>query len=154
MRTASPGMVTRAIIRAVALEILASPRLCCEAPQAATQLPFWAAAVAAASPRATGSVYRINTNRFAIWVLPARALLLALVSVTARHMNFVEICGRARAVRHELDLPVKKSRKRGVRLRHQLHFSLALQFGEQLTVSHRDFDDPGVRSLPPQILLP
>jgi hypothetical protein len=40
MRTDEPGMVTRAIMRAVALEILVSPKLCWDAPQAATQFVF------------------------------------------------------------------------------------------------------------------
>jgi hypothetical protein len=38
MRTDEPGIVTRAIMRAVAFVILASPRLCWDAPQAAIQL--------------------------------------------------------------------------------------------------------------------
>src|SRR6185503_981009 len=42
MRTAEPGSVTRAIMRAVAFEIFISLRLCWEAPQAATQFAFCA----------------------------------------------------------------------------------------------------------------
>ena len=42
MRTEEPGSVTRAIMRAVALVILVSPRLCCDEPQAATQFAFCA----------------------------------------------------------------------------------------------------------------
>src|SRR6516225_4617464 len=46
IRTLSPGIVTRAIIRTVALLILVSPGPCCDAAHAATQpwLPFWASA--------------------------------------------------------------------------------------------------------------
>ena len=62
-------------------------------------------------------------------------LLLAPVSVIARHVHLVEIRRHTLAVRDEVDLPVKKARKVGVRLRHQLCFSFPLKLGEQLTVS-------------------
>jgi hypothetical protein len=56
IRTASPGSVTRAIMRRLALPILVSARLCCEVPQAVTQLAFCASAGvvnnAAANPSA------------------------------------------------------------------------------------------------------
>src|SRR6516225_7085596 len=46
IRTLSPGIVTRAIIRTVALSILVSPSPCCDVVHAVTQpwLPFWASA--------------------------------------------------------------------------------------------------------------
>ncbi len=59
----------------------------------------------------------------------------------------------ARAVRDEVDAPPKKARKQGVRLRRKLCFSSSLKFGDQRTVGDRDFDNSGVGSLSPKVLL-
>src|SRR5690349_20815002 len=68
MRTAEPGIVTRAIMRAVALLILVSLKLCWDAPQAATQL-VWAnegdekAASAATESANNPSFARMSTSK-------------------------------------------------------------------------------------------
>src|ERR1019366_2687134 len=90
MRTASPGMVTRAIRRTVALEILASATFCCEVPQAATHAAFWAATFDALSARAAASANG-NTLDLPALNLPARDLrardLLAIFGLPARPMR-------------------------------------------------------------------
>src|SRR5258707_14017600 len=58
-RTASPAIVTRAIMRTVALVIFVSERPCCEALQAATQ--FWLAFCAGAGEMASAVSIVANT---------------------------------------------------------------------------------------------
>src|ERR1700720_2046963 len=73
--TLSPGIVTRATMRTVALVILVSPSACCEVPHAVTQvsLAFWAAA--AGTSQATASVRNISPN---LWAMLSSRLAISL----------------------------------------------------------------------------
>src|ERR1700722_3236400 len=77
MRTVSPGRVTRAIRRTVALEIFASPRFCCEAAQAATQPVFWAPAYDAVSASSAARANRVTRDLSAIFCPPCRRRLVS-----------------------------------------------------------------------------
>src|ERR1700681_1117694 len=54
--TLSPGIVTRATMRTVALAILVSPSACCDVPHAVTQAwAFWATAAGDIDPKAAAA---------------------------------------------------------------------------------------------------
>src|SRR5712664_2299782 len=60
----------------------------------------------------------------------------------------------ALAVRDEVDSPPKKARKSSLRLRRKLRFTPSLKLSGQPTIGDRDFDNSGVRSHSPEVLLP
>src|SRR5213594_3897483 len=63
------------------------------------------------------------------------------------------MCRETLRVSDEVDPEAEEARKIRLRLRHELYFAAPLQLGKQRIAGNRDFDDPGMRTLSPEIQL-